>query len=81
MYGLTLSCDYKALDFMVSANGVAGNKIVQSLRNLTNKNANYTEAILDRWHGEGTSNTIPRVTDNAAENYQFSDPLFRKATI
>ncbi|MBR4678541.1 MAG: TonB-dependent receptor [Bacteroidales bacterium] len=78
MYGLTLSCDYKALDFMVSANGVAGNKIVQSLRNLTNKNANYTEAILDRWHGEGTSNTIPRVTDNAAENYQFSDLFVQK---
>lgn len=77
-FGLTISCDYKAVDFMISANGVAGNKIVQSLRNLTNKNANYTTAILDRWHGEGTSNTIPRVTENAAENYQFSDLFVQK---
>ena len=77
-FGLTFSCDYKAFDFMVSANGVAGNKIVQSFRNLTNKNANYTTAILDRWHGEGTSNTIPRVTENAQENYQFSDLFVQK---
>lgn len=77
-FGITLSCDYKAIDFMLSANGVAGNKIVQSTRNLTNKNANYTTDILGRWHGEGTSNTLPRVTDNAQENYQFSDLFVQK---
>lgn len=77
-FGVTLSCDYKGFDFMVSANGVAGNKIVQSLRNLTNKNANYSTAILGRWHGEGTSNSLPRVTENAQENYQFSDLFVQK---
>jgi TonB-linked SusC/RagA family outer membrane protein len=78
IFGFTLSCDYKAIDFMVSANGVAGNKIVQSYRNLTDKNTNYTTAILDRWHGEGTSNTMPRVTESAAENWQFSDLFVQK---
>ena len=78
IFGFTLSCDYKALDFMVSANGVAGNKIVQSYRNITNKNANYTTSILNRWHGEGTSNKIPRVTENATENWQFSDLFVQK---
>jgi|WetSurSiteA1Bulk_404760.scaffolds.fasta_scaffold00086_4 TonB-dependent starch-binding outer membrane protein SusC len=72
IFGLTLSADYKAFDFQVVANGVAGNQLVQSYRNHTNKYSNYSSAILDRWTGEGTSNKIPRVT-NANINYQFSD--------
>lgn len=76
-FGFTFSCDYKAWDFMLSANGVAGNQIVQSYRNVTNSWANYSTDILNRWHGEGTSNRIPRVTTDSKENYQFSD-LFVK---
>ncbi|MFH0760945.1 MAG: TonB-dependent receptor [Bacteroidota bacterium] len=76
IYGLTFSGTYKAFDFLFMANGVAGNQIVQSYRNQTNKYANYTTAFLDRWTGEGTSDEIPRVT-NANVNYQFSD-LFIK---
>ena len=76
MYGLTFSCNYKAFDFLAVANGVAGNQIVQSYRNHTDRYANYTEEILGRWAGEGTSNTIPRVTNNNI-NYLFSD-LFVK---
>ncbi|MCR5454096.1 MAG: TonB-dependent receptor [Bacteroidales bacterium] len=72
-FGLTFSCDYKAWDFMLSANGVAGNQIVQSYRNLTNQNSNYGTWVLDRWHGEGTSNSIPRVLTDNSSNYQFSD--------
>jgi hypothetical protein len=49
-----------------------GNKIVQSYRNHTNKQANYTSAILQRWTGDGTSNHIPRVTETNV-NWQFSD--------
>jgi TonB-dependent starch-binding outer membrane protein SusC len=72
IYGLTFSATYRAFDFLFVANGVAGNQIVQSYRNHTNKYANYTTAILDRWTGEGTSDRIPRVT-NANVNYLFSD--------
>jgi len=72
MYGLTFTGTYGAFDFQFIANGVAGNQIVQSYRNQTNKYANYTTAILDRWTGEGTSDRIPRVT-NANVNYLFSD--------
>ena len=71
-YGFSLGFDWKGLDFSVTANGQAGNKIVQSLRNHASVKANYTTAILDRWTGEGTSNKIPRVT-NTNVNYQFSD--------
>ena len=71
-YGFTLGFDYKGFDFSLKANGQAGNKIVQSYRNVGSTTANYTTAILDRWTGEGTSNKLPRVT-NTNINYQFSD--------
>ncbi|MFV0537254.1 MAG: SusC/RagA family TonB-linked outer membrane protein [Dysgonomonas sp.] len=71
-YGFNIGFSYKAFDFSLNANGVLGNKIVQSYRNHTNKQANYTTAILDRWTGEGTSNRMPRVTETNV-NWQFSD--------
>ncbi len=71
-YGFSLGFDWKGLDFSLTANGQAGNQIVQSYRNVGTTTANYTTAILSRWTGEGTSNKIPRVT-NTNVNYQFSD--------
>ena len=71
-FGFNVNLMYKNFDFNVTASGVAGNKIVQSYRNHANKKANYTSSILDRWTGEGTSNKMPRVTDNNV-NWSFSD--------
>ncbi len=71
-YGFSFGFDYKGFDFSLQANGQTGNKIVQSYRNVGTTTANYTTAILNRWTGEGTSNTLPRVT-NTNVNYQFSD--------
>jgi TonB-dependent starch-binding outer membrane protein SusC len=71
-FGLTFLCDYKALDFSVTTNGVVGNQLVQSYRDHSGTYSNYTTDILGRWTAEGTSNKIPRVT-NANINYQFSD--------
>jgi TonB-linked SusC/RagA family outer membrane protein len=71
-YGINLGFSYKGLDFSLLASGQAGNKIVQTYRNWTNKQANYTTAILERWTGEGTSNRIPRLTETNI-NWQFSD--------
>lgn len=47
---------------MIFGQGQAGNKIFQGLRRLDIQDANYQTAILDRWTGEGTSNTVPRMT-------------------
>lgn len=71
-YGFNLGFEYKDLDFSISASGAVGQKIVQSYRQFSNKYSNYTTAILDRWTGEGTSNKIPRVTEQNI-NWQFSD--------
>jgi len=72
-YGFSLSASYKAFDFSLNANGAAGNQIVQSYRNQAGAYGNYTAAILDRWHGEGSSNTTPRVTEDNRNFTQFSD--------
>ena len=72
-YGFSLSANYKAFDFSLMANGVAGNQIVQSYRNQSGAYGNYTSAILNRWHGEGSSNTMPRVTEDNRNFTQFSD--------
>ncbi len=71
-YGLNLNFYWRNFDLGIVATGSAGFKIVQSYRNQTNKSANYTTAILDRWTGEGTSNKMPRVTEQNI-NWQFSD--------
>ena len=72
-FGITLSGDYKGFDFSVVASGVAGNELVQSYRNQANPYGNYTTRILDRWHGEGSSNTTPRVTEDNRNWTNFSD--------
>ena len=71
-FGFNLGFDYKGFDFSVVASGAVGQQIVQSYRQHANKYANYTTAILERWTGEGTSNRMPRVTEQNI-NWQFSD--------
>ena len=77
-YGFNITIGYKGFDFSIVGNGAAGMQILQSYRNHSNAQANYTTRILDRWTGEGTSNTIPRVT-NSNVNWEFSDLYIQDA--
>jgi TonB-linked SusC/RagA family outer membrane protein len=72
IFGFRFSANYKNFDLSVTTNGVAGNKIVQSYRS-PGQWANSTTDILSRWHGEGTSNTMPRITQNSSNWVEFSD--------
>ena len=72
VFGLRFSGNYKNFDLSITTNGVAGNKIVQSYRG-PGQWANWTTDILSRWHGEGTSNTMPRITQNSSNWVEFSD--------
>ena len=60
--------------FSLSANfaGQAGNKIFNGKKAVRFGVDNFQTSFLNRWHGQGTSNTEPRVT-NAGHNYQASD--------
>ncbi len=72
-YGFSISANYKAFDFSLQTNGVAGNQLVQAYRDPSSQYGNYTSEFLDRWHGEGSSNSIPRLTTNNSNYSQFSD--------
>ncbi len=70
--GLNISFDYKNFDFGAYAFASIGNDIIRNFeRNLPN--TNRTTYFLDRWRGEGTSNSFPRVTTGATNNTLFSD--------
>ncbi|WP_374165780.1 SusC/RagA family TonB-linked outer membrane protein [Arcticibacter sp. MXS-1] len=77
-FGINLSAAYKGFDFSLQASGVAGNEIVQSWRNHSNMYSNYSNEILGRWHGPGSSNSIPRVTEDARNWINFSDLYVHK---
>ena len=72
IFGLRFSGNYKNFDLSITTNGVAGNKIVQSYRDL-GAFGNWTTAVLSRWHGQGTSNSMPRVTQNNSNWADFSE--------
>lgn len=76
-FGLTLNAKYKGFDFAVVGSGVAGNQIAKSYRNyIDNPRHNYTTEIFGRWHGEGTSNRLPRVLASPHKNTQYTSDLY-----
>lgn len=68
--GFSLNMGYKGFDFTVTANGAFGQQIAKC-----GDFWNYTTDIFNRWHGEGTSNTIPRL-GGSNQNWYTSSDLF-----
>nr|WP_319398963.1 TonB-dependent receptor [uncultured Carboxylicivirga sp.] len=67
--GFSVNFAYKGFDFSLSGNGAFGHQILKSYRSFgDNEFHNYTTDILGRWHGEGTSNKIPRMTPGNGTN-------------
>jgi TonB-linked SusC/RagA family outer membrane protein len=76
-YGITFNAAYKGFDMVVLGQGVTGNQIFNATRRFDLPTANYQTYILNRWTGQGTSNTIPRLTlEDTNENYSRSSSLF-----
>lgn len=73
--GFNLGFNYKQLDFAATFSGAFGFKIANGgYRNWGNSiKSNYTTKFLGRWHGEGTSNTLPRLTNDDKNWTNFSD--------
>ncbi len=72
IYGFTLGAGYGGLDFVADFNGVSGNKVYNAKKIARFGTYNFETSYLDRWTGEGTSNSEPRVT-NGGINYNVSD--------
>ncbi len=67
--GFNINFAYKGFDLSLSGNGAFGHQILKSYRSFgDNEFHNYTTDILGRWHGEGTSNKIPRMTAGNGTN-------------
>ena len=67
--GINLGLAWKGLDFSVNAAGAFGQQVMRSYRSFgDDPDQNYDTTILNRWHGEGTSNTEPRISATGHQN-------------
>lgn len=73
-FGMNGSIEYKNFDFSLLLIGTYGNDIFNGSQRQDLRYTNRPTAILDRWTGEGTSNTIPRYAwIDVNNNYRISD--------
>jgi TonB-linked SusC/RagA family outer membrane protein len=74
VFGFTAGADWKGFDASFFFQGSYGNDIFEYAQRSDVPSMNRPEWILQRWHGEGTSTTIPRLTSmNENKNWNSSD--------
>ena len=72
MLGINLGLNWKGLDFAINGSGAFGHQIMRSYRSFSDSWwHNYDTTIFDRWHGEGTSNTVPRISGTGHPNTNY----------
>ena len=73
-FGLTITMDWKGIDFSMLLQGQAGAQTLNVTRRTDLYYINLPKTILNRWTGEGSTNKYPRFAfDSANENYRVSD--------
>lgn len=77
VYGIQAGASYKGFDLSLSFAGVSGVKLYNADK-MQGMDPNYPYNLyadaLNRWHGAGTSNSVPRMTlDNSNQNNRVSD--------
>ncbi len=67
--GTNLGFNWKGLDFAVNGAGAFGMQIMRSYRSFSDAPyQNYDTSIFNRWVGEGSSNTQPRISATGHQN-------------
>lgn len=75
--GLQLNVEYKGIYANATLVGKFGMQVMQSYRSFAdNFTQNYTTQIFGRWHGEGTSNRIPRLGYASTRNTNLISDIF-----
>jgi TonB-linked SusC/RagA family outer membrane protein len=75
--GLQLNAEYKGIYANATLTGKFGMQIMQSYRSFAdNFTQNYTTQIFGRWHGEGTSNKIPRLGYASTRNINLISDIY-----
>lgn len=73
-FGVNVKLEYKGFDLGVDITGVAGNEIYNSKKAPYDYNQfNFMECWENRWHGEGTSNKYPILSNMRPDNMRASD--------
>jgi TonB-linked SusC/RagA family outer membrane protein len=71
-YGISLGLSYKNFDLNIDMQGVAGNYIYRQWATANWAVLNYPAGRLERWHGEGTSNSEPILNSKSVGYYENS---------
>jgi TonB-linked SusC/RagA family outer membrane protein len=75
--GIQLNFEYKGVYLNTTLAGKYGMQVMQSYRSFAdNPKQNYTSDIFNRWHGEGTSNTMPRMSEVSNRNNQYVSDIY-----
>jgi TonB-linked SusC/RagA family outer membrane protein len=75
-FGLQVNLSYKGAYLNFTGVGQAGMQIAKSYRSWNFPYNNYTTDVFQRWHGEGTSNTYPKLTSSGNQNMLFLSDFF-----
>lgn len=83
-FGLTNTFQYRNFELTLFIQGSQGNKVLNFTRWYTEggvSNGNYSNAVIGRWTGQGSSNDMPRVTLNDPNgNNRVSDRFVEDAS-
>lgn len=73
-YGASATLTYKGISLAVDVVGVYGNQVFRTWGSLESpfQRVNYSADKLDRWHGPGTSNWVPIISQADRFNYNGS---------
>ena len=75
--GVQLNAEYKGFYVNTTLAGKFGGQVMQSYRSFAdNFDQNYTTDIFSRWHGEGTSNRLPRLSSGSNRNTNLISDIY-----
>jgi TonB-linked SusC/RagA family outer membrane protein len=75
--GIQLNAEYKGIYANTTITGKFGMEVMQSYRSFAdNFTQNYTTQIFGRWHGEGTSDKIPRLGYASTRNQNYISDIY-----
>ncbi len=75
--GIQLNAEYKGFYANTTLSGKFGMQVMQSYRSFAdNFTQNYTTEIFGRWHGEGTSDRLPRLSSVSNRNTNWISDIY-----
>ncbi len=75
--GFSFNLQWKAIDLSVTTYAALGHQIMKCYRDFVSSPLNnFTSDIFARWHGEGTSNTLPRISSSDNSNWNRISDIY-----